>query len=165
MSTLAVNIETKISGTHVNAGDLQTATAPILKDVILALTNGVGANQADLYWSDTRTLTTGAADSIDLAGVLTDPAFGNVLTFARIKAIFIWNKLAANKQLVVGGGSNPWIGAGALATKINPGGAILLTSPDATAYPVVAGTGDILTITNASGGDSTYDIIIIGASS
>lgn len=165
--TLTPSLQIKLTGQRQKIDDLETATAPIDKTILMAFTNGVGLNQVDLMWSDTRVLAASAVDALDLAGGLTD-VFGNVLTFASVKVVLIWNKLAANKLLTVGAGSNPfltWLIATGDGVKIPAGGGICLWNPIATGYAVTAGTGDILTITNASGGETTYDIMILGASS
>jgi hypothetical protein len=49
---------------------------------------------------------------------------------------------------------------------LRPGGLLLLTAPDATAYEVTTGTGDIFRVGNLSGAEAAvYDIAIIGATS
>ena len=68
--------------------DLGTVALPIDVQASIALDNGTGANQADKVFTDTRTVTTGATDSLDLAGSLTD-AFGATITLARVKAILV----------------------------------------------------------------------------
>lgn len=132
-----------------------------------AFANGVGANQADKRWSSAgRSLATTASENLDLAGTLTDYR-GNVLTFARIKAIAIFNN-GPNTIAVGGAASNAfvnWVGTAAHTLNVRSGGLLLLLAPDATAYAVTASTGDILKIANLAAGAITYDIALVGASS
>ena len=169
MATITPTLTVSLTGSRQNAADLETANVTLSKIITNALTNGVGLNQVDLLWSDTRTLDASTSEDIDLAGVLTDAAFGTTLTFARIKAILIYNKLAANKRLSIGGAASNafvnWVGDASDVINVDPGGTFLLINPTATGYAVTASTGDILKITNASGGATTYDIFILGASS
>jgi hypothetical protein len=165
-TTLTPTLKFQITGARAKTDDKESAAVALSETIQYALTNGTGDDQVDLLFSDTRTVTTGADDDLDLAGVLTD-VFGAVLTFAKVKAIVIYSKLAANKVLSVGGdGSNgftTWLGDASDKVKINGGGLLALIAPD-TGFVVTGGTGDILRVTNASGGSSTYDIWIFGTS-
>jgi hypothetical protein len=60
--------------------DLGTAAFPAAVRALAQLTSGTGAGQADLVFSDTRTLAASANESLDLAGSLVG-AFGATLTF------------------------------------------------------------------------------------
>jgi len=132
------------------------------------IVNGTGANQADLMWHDQRTLGTSATENIDLAGSLSTP-FGAAATFARIKGIIIYAATTNGALIQVGGaaanGFINWVASATDIIQVRAGGTFSLTAPDATAYAVTAGTGDILKITNTDGAASaTYDIYLIGAS-
>ena len=96
--SLSLTVKAGIRGNHTNALDLGTADLPVDVQAAIALANGTGANQADLYWSDTRTIAASATDSIDLAGAL-GGAFGAAQVFARVKAIFV-KAAAANANNV-----------------------------------------------------------------
>lgn len=139
---------------------------PSLKKVLQFLV-GTGANQADMIWTDERTVTTGATDDIDLAGVLSN-AFGATLTFAEIVGIILVSDAANTTTLTIGAGTNPWITM-FLATgdgiKVGPGGVFVNFAPDASGLgAVTAGTGDILRITNSAGASATYKIVVLGRS-
>lgn len=168
MALVNTTLRVVAAATQTNPLDLVTGRAPLDLDISIPLGSGTGANQADMIWSDQRTLAASATEDLDLAGVLVG-AFGNVLTFARVKAIIV-RAAATNANAVVVGGaaSNGLVGWVADATdklNIRPGGMFELVAPDATAYPVAAGTGDLLRIGNGGAGTSvTYDIVIIGAS-
>lgn len=131
----------------------------------IALANGNLANQANQLFSDQRTLAGSTSEELDLAGGLTD-AFGNAITFTKIKAIIISAAAANGGDIEVGGsaanGFNDWVGAGGDFIKVKPGGAFAIVAPDLAGYAVTAGTGDLLKINNADANPATYDITIIG---
>lgn len=163
-STLLVDF----AATLTKALDLVTGEAPLRTRVSTALASGTGANQADKIFSDQRTLTASSTEDLDLAGSLTD-AFGDTITFARIKAILVIADAGnANNVLVGGAAANQfinWVGDASDKVVVRPGGVFCLIAPDATAYAVTAGTGDLLRIGNSGAGTSvTYKIVIIGAS-
>lgn len=147
---------------------LQSASTTIGKNQAVSLTSGVGLNQADLIYVESRTIAASGTATLDLAGVLTD-IYGATITFVRIKAILILAALAnVNNVLMGGAGSNTFVGPFGDATdiiKVNPGGMLLLVAPDATAWPVTASTGDQLKFANSSSGTSvTFDLALVGAS-
>ena len=141
---------------------------PLRLDANISLTNGVGLSQADLVWSDQRTLIASATEDLDLSGVLTNPLGGGLLTFARIKGLFV--KAATtntNNVNVSRPASNgvPIFLAVSDGIGIPPGGIFVWMAPTAAGIPVTTGTGDLITLTNSAGTTSVvYDIVILGAS-
>ena len=132
------------------------------------VTNGTGANQANLIFRDQRTLGATTSENLDLAGSLTD-AYGSTITFARVKLIYVKAATANGGNIIVGGAAaNTFVGPFADATdkvKIPAGGMFQVADAGATGWVVTAGTGDILKVENDDGAEAgTYDIIIIGAS-
>jgi len=100
-----------------------------------------------------------AVQTIDLAGVLTDP-FGDSITFGKVRYIYIELVLDDTKdssKIEIGGGSNLF-GTFFSLSGTNPvaklvvqrGGNFQLVSGNGDGYAVTAGTGDILTITNSA---------------
>jgi hypothetical protein len=164
-TTLTPAISLGISGSRVNQATKERATVTLSETINFAFTNGTGNGQVDLLYSNTSTLAASTADTIDLAGVLADSAFGSTLTFATVKAIIIKSTAAANKVLTFGGNSGTWEtwGSAGGTVKIMPGGMLALIAPN-TGYAVTADSADIVKVTNASGGSSTYDIWIFGTS-
>lgn len=163
-TTLAGSVSANVRMTYTNTLDINDATQPLSESVTLTFTNGTGANQCDLMFSDTRSVTSGSPDDLDLAGVLTT-AFGATITMARVKLIYIKNNDTTN-ILNVGAGTNPlinWVLASGDGVNVRPGGFLCLGAPDATAYAVTAATGDILRVA-AAAGTISYTIIILGAS-
>ncbi|GFH36630.1 hypothetical protein [Streptomyces pacificus] len=149
--------------------DLGSAASPVRLQRSVQLASGTGAGQADLVFSDRRTISASGAEDLDLAGVLLD-AFGATITFARVKGLFISASANNANNVVVGAdATNPW------ATLLNAAGTVTLRpgasfaavagATDSTAYAVTAGTGDLLQVANSAGGTSvTYDVVVIGAS-
>jgi hypothetical protein len=165
MDSLTATLKIGINYSAGKTRDLGTLTwAPnFTKSISLAF--GTAANQADQVFDDDRTLTASASEDIDLAGALTN-AFGETITLARVKMIYIENKSAVDTLVVGGATSN------ALANlfgnvndviNIKPGGVFFIAAPGATGYPVTAATADLLHIVNGAGGSTTYRIVIIGA--
>lgn len=134
---------------------------PINPTPSITFTDGVGANAANQIYQANRALTAGA-DSVDLAGALTD-GYGSTVALVRVKAIYIKN--TGTTDLTFGAGSNPFItmlnSTGTITLK--PGAFVLLATPDATGYAVTAGTGDLINVTGT--GTSTYSIAVLGGKS
>lgn len=161
------NINVTVSGVLTSALDLEAVQSQLTKKLALALTDGSGANQATNVFSDTRTLAASASESLDLAGSLTN-AFGQVISFTKVRALMIFASASNTNDVVVGGaGANGFFsmfGAAAHTAKVKPGGSLIITAPDVNGLAVVAGTADLLQIANGAGGSGvTYDVIVIGS--
>lgn len=157
---LSINFNVNQSG----ANDLGNPVfAPSLKK-LLQFANGVASGQADIVWTDERTVAGSGNDDIDLAGVLTD-AFGATITAAEMVGIIIVADSTNANALNVGAGSNPWF-AMFMATgdgiKVFPNGVFVNFGSDASGLgAVVAGTGDILRVANPGGASCKYKIAIL----
>lgn len=167
---LTTVLTTQIDATLTTARDLVTTTSPLTQRHRVELANGTAAGQADLIFSDTRTVNASSNDDLDLAGSLTD-ANGNTLTFARVKGLYVKASASNTNNVLVGGDATntflTWVVAEADAVILRPGASLHLVAgvADATGYAVTAGTGDLLRITNSGAGTSvTYDIVIVGSS-
>jgi hypothetical protein len=163
-------LQNQIQLTHTGTADLSTPTEDVINSANWfnwVVTNGTGLDQMDTVWHDQRTLTATTSEDIDLAGSLVD-TYGNTLTFASIKLIYIFSAVANGGLIQVGGaGSNTFVNWVANATdilQVRNGGAMMLTAPDATGYAVTAGTADILKINNTDASSATYNIVIGGVS-
>jgi hypothetical protein len=148
--------------------DLVSRSAPLSVGFRKSLTNGSGANQANLVWSDQRTIAASATDSLDLAGGSLTDAFGAALTFARIKVIMVTaaagNTNNVNLTRPASNGVPLFLAAGD-GIPVMPGGTVVWCAPNAAGVAVTAGTGDLIDLVNSGAGTSvTYDIVIIGAS-
>lgn len=119
--------------------------------------------QANVMFSDTRTLAASATENLDLAGVLSD-ALGAVITAAEVLAILVvaHNGNTNDVQLTrpAANGVPMFLAAGD-GLPIGPGDAFLFTSRKG--ITVTPATGDLLTLTNSAGTTGVdYDVIILG---
>lgn len=142
---------------------------PLDYPVRVQLTSGTAAGQADVMFTDTRTINASSSEDLDLVGALTD-AFGTTFSPARVKALVV-KAAAGNTNNVVVGGASATQWAALLGTTgtvtLRPGAffAAVAGVADATGYVCAAGSTDLLKIANSSSGSSvTYDIVVIGAS-
>jgi hypothetical protein len=146
-----------------------TPNYPLDYKQLLTMSSGTGSNQADKLWISTgRTLAASTAEDLDLAGTLTD-VFGATITMARVKGLIIAASAANTNNVIVGNAASngfiSWVGAAAHTVTVRPGGVLALFAPDATAYTVTSGTGDLLHVANGAAGSAvTYDVAVIGAS-
>lgn len=166
MPTLSASLKAAITAAYQGSPDVGTLKQDLNFTAAASLANGTGANQANALWVDTRTLSASATENLDLAGVLVD-AFGNTLTFTKVKAILVEAADANVNDVVIGGAaSNAWAAMFGDATdtiKVRPGGFFMLVAPNVDGLAVTAGSGDILKVANSAGSTSvTYTIVIIG---
>lgn len=148
--SLSAQIALSLIAHETSSEDLarQTRVTPV--SYATAVGNGPGANQAQVAWSDSRTLS-GTTETLTLSG-LADTRDGVAVTvsFTALKAVYIKNTHASLPLTASPAG---------LATNskyvIAPGGAAVHITPtaagDAYTSIVIAGT---------AGG--TYDIVLIG---
>lgn len=150
----------------------QTLQSPVSAQLSIAQsfgwTTGVALGQADRVYATQLTIAASGSQNIDLNGALFD-AVGSAFNLLRVKALYVAASATNTNNVVVGGaGANTfinWVGAAAHTVIVRPGGALVLVAPDATAYGVTAGTGDILQIANSGAGSSvTANVVIVGAS-
>lgn len=150
-----------------NALDLITVQGNYTYSNTEAWTDGTGANQFQISFTDQRT-TDSTGEDLDLAGVLKD-GFGRVLTFTAIKAISIEASSTNTQTVNVGAGTHPLadiFGATADFICIPAGGTFTIVNPSAAGWPVTATSADDLGIKASTGGGSvTYKIVIIGEGS
>jgi hypothetical protein len=168
-ASVNVTISTGISGSYRGSNDLGTPVFTFNSSLQpqISLSPGTGTNQADLMFTDERTLAASGTENLDVAGVLADP-LGGTLTFVTIKVVRICALSTNTNNVVVGGAaSNTLLGIFADASdKINvkPGGCFVWVAPGVGAA-VTASTGDILLVANSAGGTGvTYRVTIIGTS-
>lgn len=164
---LTTTIRASIKATQTSALDLGTASYPLSKAVEIALASGTGSNQADLLFTDTRTVTASGTDALDLAGSLTG-AYGTTITFVELRAVMVTaaagntNNVRINRPASNG---VPLFLAAGDGIDVPPGGMFLWVSPPDGKVTVTASTGDLLNIDNSSSGTSvTYDVVILGVS-
>ena len=162
------NAQIRPNLTHADTAGLSSPVESIGTIFTWAVTAGTGANQMDLLFIDQRTIAASTNETLDLAAGVTN-SFGDVLTFARVKFLAIGGATANSGAVTVGGAAanafTNWVDDATDQINVRPGGAVVFFAPAATGYPVTAGTGDQLLITNPNTNSVTYDIYIGGASS
>ena len=155
---LSINIE--YSKTH----DLSTADAPIRKSRGISWTDGIGADQADTVFQDTRTLADAANETIDLHDGSLEDDFGDALTLDKLKALYIKNN-SDDACLLIGGAVANQLGLFVDVSdifKLHPGGEIFITAPKAAGIDVTT-NADLKLEHDGTGSSSlTYDIIAVG---
>ena len=165
----ALDLTTPVDRVTIGGG---TSGSSAMSAIQFAVINGTGSSQADLWFHDERSVTTGNNDNLDLAGVLINPITGAVLTFVEIRLILIriispdgTKSLRIGPQGVANAWQGPWGGTGAtvydtvhdIFLRWNRYDGGLVTA-------VTAGSADLLVISNQSGVTVVYDVWIIGTS-
>src|SRR5690348_2887891 len=112
-----------IVGVQSNDGDLSTPQDDLVLRYEQTFANGTGADQAQIIWHDHRSLSSSAAESLDLAGGLTHP-LGGTVTFSAIKAIIVKGAAGNTGNLRVGAdvanAFEGFFGASSVGTLVTP---------------------------------------------
>lgn len=156
-----------ISAVYQGLQDLGAVEYQMSKDDDTSLTAGVGTNQYDILWSDTRTLTASATEDLDIRGTALIDAFGTSVAMVKVVAVLIIADSTNTNNVVVGNdAASVQLGFGAITHTwaIPPGGRFLVTAP-ASGWAVTATTADIIQVANSAGSTSvTYKIKVLGRS-
>ncbi len=164
-TTFNGSVYVQILGAMVKALDIGTASLDINYAKRHKIVNGNLDAQANMIWSDTRTIAPSTIEDLDLYGGLTN-AFGDTINFTAVKGIFIFANADNVNNLLVGGDANAlvnYVGNNSDVLVIKPGGLFCVYDPTSGGYGVTNTTGDILQVANSSSGSSVvYDIIIVG---
>lgn len=153
--------------TAVSGAANETGRRDINVSSSISIVSGTAAGQVDKVWSDTRIVTTGATDSIDLAGTLTD-SFGAVTTFVKVRAILAVAAAANTTMLSLArpaaNGSILFAAASDQIAGVSFGGIIVAWADLQAGVAVAAGTTDLISIINSAGASATYTIAVLGTS-
>lgn len=164
--TQTIRIDSAISGTVTASLDSGSGAYTLDRDASITLAEGTANGESNLAFRDTRTLTASATETLDLSGTL-ENGLGQAQVFVEVTAIKVSAAAGNTNNVVVGGGSNPFIGPFADTTDkltLKPGASVLLVC-DGAGWAVTAGTGDLILVANSAGSTSvTYTITIIGRS-
>lgn len=164
MAGVNAEVSLSIKAQQVGTADLGSPRMTIdpISEVLQLVAGTAAVNQANILFSDTRTLAASATEDLDLAGVLAD-AFGATIAAAEIVAIFIKAAAGNTNSVVVGAATAPFAGPlGAAGTyTIKPGEYYLAVSESG--WAVGAGATDDLKILNSGGTTGIdYSIVILG---
>lgn len=120
--------------------------------------------QADIVWHDERSLASGASETLDLYGTLTD-AFGATVNLLGVRALFVQNT-GTTTITIAGDAAAPASLFFQVATSgiTLPASATMMINVPISGMAVTSGTADLLKVTNSSGGTGTYKIMILGTS-
>jgi hypothetical protein len=163
--SLSTNIQVQVSGQLASTVGLQAAQAALSYSKAIAFDSGVGASQADRIYTNSYAIGTGATQSIDVSGSLTD-ALGGTFVLVKLKAILIYSQPANTTNLTVLGdaASVPILNTAATTFTLQPGGLFLLVQPPLAGIAVTGATGDVIKLVNAAGATANVDVVIVGAS-
>jgi hypothetical protein len=130
------------------------------------LVDGAGAvaGTADKLYVARRTIAGSGLVDIDLAGALTTD-MGDVVTFARVKAVILKHVSGAN-NVIVGNSVAPWFPWFNNATDeliLRPTMTILMAINNAAGWTVTATTADVLRLTNSAAGNVDVDVAVVGS--
>ena len=164
MPGVATNILLAIRAKQTGTADLGTPQINVDVSKELDFTPGTaGVGQANVLFSDTRTLGASATENLVLAGVLAD-ALGATIAAAEVVAIYIAASSAnVNDVQLSRPAANgvPLFLAAGDGLALGPGDFMARTYRNGIA--VTAGTADLVTVTNGGAGTAvTYDVIVIG---
>lgn len=155
---LTAQIALSILAHETSSGDLSRTLRATPANYALTLTDGTGANQAQVVWSDSRTATT-SNDDLNLASLAdTRDGAAVVVAFTQVKLVYVRNT-HATASLRIGGFSGFGAFAGlpiGIYLTLQPGGCYLFTVPSSGG--VTANTARFA----AETGSCTYDIVLIG---
>lgn len=164
--SVTATIKSSVTGTQASTLDLATATIVYSLANNIALTSGVAEGMIDKLFSDTRTLAASGTEDLDVYAGLLD-ALGSALNLAKLKLVLITADAANTNDVVVSRPASngvPLFGAASDAISVKPGGTFMWVAPE-TGVTVTASTGDLITITNSSGGTGvTYSVVLLGTS-
>ena len=164
---VSLQVVMKLVGSMTKALDLSTSSDAIAKDYTVTYADGTGANQANMWWHDQRTLGASATEDLDLAGSLTS-AFGTSITLTSLKGVFVYassSNNSANNVNVTRSAANgiTWLLAAGDGIGLKPGAWVAWFDPSANGATVTAGSADLITFTNSAGTNSVvYDVFLLG---
>jgi len=144
-----------------SSGDIAQTLRATPATYSLGLSNGTGANQAQVVWSDSRTIEAQGDDTPDVRALTDDRG---TVSFSAVKLIYIKNTGSVALNLI---GNGDWnTGPQKLPDTSNyevpAGGVWLATNPTAAGW-AASGTEKYVTIHNQSASTAaTYEIILIG---
>jgi hypothetical protein len=136
------------------------ANLPVNVQPATSFTNGTGANQAQVLYQASRTLS-GSTDSVDINGATINDSYGTPIALTAVKALYIQNLSSSNTITVGGASSNPWTGLfNSTGTfTLQPGDWIVVCTPTAAGW-AASSTSKIIQVAGTSG--QSYQIALLG---
>ena len=157
---LAAQIQLSILAHETSSGDISRTLRATPANYALTLTNGTGANQAQVVWSDSGTVSDTQENELILDAATDDRG---AVAFSSLKLIYFKNTGPVALRLFPNAdwtGSSPIDGGGWL--EVPAGGVFLITDSADLGWSVGSGAG--LVVQNASNQNQqgAYDIVLIG---
>lgn len=166
---LTTRMNLRIVATQTKAADGGNGVAPYEAGIAEAIwRSGVGYDEADLVFSDTRTLSASSNEDLNLVGGFTDQ-FGVTVSPAKIKAFIIENMNTGTQVLTVKqAASNGWTGLTTGGVLVQPGssqmsGMFFQIAPKGVS--ITDSTGDLVNVANGSGSSCEYRVTVLATSS
>jgi hypothetical protein len=147
-----------------DAGDISQTLRATPATYALALTDGTGANQAQVVWSDAQELNASGTTNIELPSATDDRG---TVVFSAIKAVYIrntgtttisWRGLALPEKWTTG----PLQVAEGDGVHIPAAGVLLLTNPSDSGWTVAAGDDQIEIVNESGSAPASFEIVLIG---
>ena len=149
---LSAQVNLSLVAHETSNGDLSRTLRATPAAYTAIFADGTGAGQAQVVWSDARTLAA-SSETLNLASLAdTRDGAAATVTLTGVKSVYVRNS-HASASLTFAGAPFP---AGGVT--VAPGGALVQVDPTATGLSV--GT---VTVTGSTG--ATYDIVLIGKGS
>lgn len=149
-----------------SAGDISRTLRVTPASYSLVLSDGEGANQAQVTWSDVRTFPQGGEDSIPIRNLVDDRG---TITMTSVKVLYIRN-LSDTYSFILRAGAalqESWDGIAYSSDTGEPGeitfkpnGVIVFADPTAAGSPANASTDTIYFSSGQEG--QSYEILLIG---
>lgn len=167
--TLTVNLKALFDWTLNEAEDLSTISDSSQIKYEKVFEDGISDNQVNHIWHFQHALAGSGTKTHDLTALDTQTVFGgsHVASFQKVKIIVIQNTntTAGDDLYLDAGASNAFITMfnGSTTAKVEiPSDSISVFSNRMTGWAVTGGTGDIISITNDSANEVTYNIVVAG---
>lgn len=163
---LTADMQIILDWEYTNPADLSTPddTKRLIRGKRFA--NGTGANQANFMFSDQRTLTDGANETLQISDSSLTNVLGVSVDFAKLKMMYVRNN-GTEASLLIGGAASTQLGIFSDGTDIlvlPPGGEFYWSAPAAAGLDVTTNE-DIKFAHDGTGTASlTYDLILVGTS-
>ena len=160
--TLSATLQTRLSWSRVDTQDVGSVTDKSVANRQYDLTDGAGVSQADLVFTDTRTIGPNSLDELDLLNLsqntlgVTVPYVFRQLRLVRI----VNNATTAGRRLLVG--VDPGRPTSVYAAEIGPGAEWINVNP--TDAWQVTSANSILRIANPNASSLSYTIYLLGTS-
>ena len=167
--TVSAKLSAVFEASQLGVHDFAPPNFNVTVQDILQFSMGSGSGQANLLFVDERTLASAANDDLDLNGTALQTVYGVNIAATTLVAALIINapKLASaapnTTNLTIGGGTSAITtfmgGTTPTFGPIRPGGFVFFGCDAVGGFgAIVAGTADILRISNSAGAAATYQI-------